>query len=177
MEKKVFGNKDFQHVQKKFKEVAPIKFAFEDPWEIESYFYTKVINSIPHPLITFFFNLTLDIDRIIERYTHLYPDIKKKELRKVLTTEPLHFRWAGCDLFYTTEATRGGRKMVVIETNSCPSGQKSMPILKENDEKGGYSKLMKYTMKPWLEQRKELGKLPEGVLAVIYDKNKNQCQY
>lgn len=173
--KPVFGNKQFQNVSKKIEELPPILFSHEDNWETENFFYTKVLNSLPHPLITYFFNMTLDVDRVISRYTHLYPDIKKDVLRNLLTTEPQHFRWSGCDLFYTTEATRGGRKMVVIETNSCPSGQKSMPLLKDKDERGGYGKIMKHTFKPWLEQRNKLGKLPEGVLAVIFDKNKMEA--
>eukprot|EP01091_Cochliopodium_minus_P011235 TRINITY_DN3132_c0_g1_i1.p1 TRINITY_DN3132_c0_g1~~TRINITY_DN3132_c0_g1_i1.p1 ORF type:complete len:526 (+),score=145.44 TRINITY_DN3132_c0_g1_i1:72-1649(+) len=173
--KKVFGNKEFQHVQKKVVQQPPKKYSFEDTWEKEQFFYTKVLNSIPDPLITFFFNLTLDMDRVIERYKHIYPDIKRKELKNILTTEPSHYRWSGCDLFYTTEATYGGRKMVVIETNSCPSGQKSFPLMKDQDEKGGYGKIMKHTFKPWLEQMKLQGKVPDGVLAVIYDKNKMEA--
>lgn len=48
-----------------------------------------------------------------------------------------HFRWAGADVFITT-TERGHRRSVVIETNSCPSGQKSMPPLNESDEQVWY---------------------------------------
>ena len=42
-------------------------------------------------------------------------------LSALLRTPPRHFRWAGCDLFVCGPR----RRTVVVETNSCPSGQKS----------------------------------------------------
>jgi hypothetical protein len=45
-------------------------------------------------------------------------------------TPTQHFRWAGADTFCTTTAD-GKRSVVVIETNSCASGQKHMPTLNE----------------------------------------------
>ncbi|MCB0638810.1 MAG: hypothetical protein KDC54_19410, partial [Lewinella sp.] len=62
----------------------------------------------------------------------------------------------------------GKRQMVVIENNSCPSGQKSMPLVDDNQEQGSYRLLIERTFKPLLTQRKSSIK---GVLAVIYDKN------
>ena len=57
--------------------------------------------------------------------------------------------------------------MIVIETNSCPSGQKSMPLLSENDECGGYRVVLEHTFRGLLEQTN-----PDvGCLAVVYDKN------
>jgi len=58
--------------------------------------------------------------------------------------------------------------MVVIETNSCPSGQKSMPLLHEANEANGYRVLIEKTFKPLVDSRPDL---PAGGLAVIYDKN------
>ena len=46
-----------------------------------------------------------------------------------------------------------------------------MPLLKEQDERGGYRSFMKRTFKPFVDNRAKKGKLPEGVLAVVYDKN------
>lgn len=60
--------------------------------------------------------------------------------------------------------------MVVIETNSCPSGQKSFPLLNEGEEKNGYSYLIDQTFKPYLEECQANGKLIDGRLAVIFDK-------
>lgn len=44
------------------------------------------------------------------------------------------FLWAGADIFVCTSEL-GHRKSVVIETNSCPSGQKSQPQAHETSEK------------------------------------------
>lgn len=61
--------------------------------------------------------------------------------------------------------------MIVIETNSCPSGQKSMPLLSEttdeHNEQGGYRLVMESAFKEQLSKAdREL-----GGLAVIFDKN------
>lgn len=75
----------------------------------------------------------------------------------------------GSDLFNVTTAT-GQRQMIVIETNSCPSGQKSMPILsetEENNEHGGYRVVIESAFKSQLSKADP----SLGGLAVIYDKN------
>ena len=86
-------------------------------------------------------------------------------LRQVLKYRPAHFRWAGCDTFNVTDM-EGKRQVVVIETNSCPSGQKSMPVLRDVDEEGGYRRLIESTFAELLKEAKT-----DGVLAVVYDKN------
>lgn len=60
--------------------------------------------------------------------------------------------------------------MIIIETNSCPSGQKSMPLLSETDEHnehGGYRVVIESAF------REQLAKadMTLGGLAVICDKN------
>lgn len=45
------------------------------------------------------------------------------------------FTKTGSDLFNVTTAS-GHRQMIIVETNSCPSGQKSMPLLSESDVRG-----------------------------------------
>ena len=62
----------------------------------------------------------------------------------------------------------GLRRVVVIETNSCPSGQKSMPRLNESQEEAGYQTVLEQSFLPFLKKRKGL---PPGELAVLYDKN------
>jgi hypothetical protein len=57
--------------------------------------------------------------------------------------------------------------MVVLETNSCPSGQKSMPPRTDSDEHRGYRFLIENSFLPALKKKR----LPKGALAVIYDKN------
>jgi len=130
----------------------------------EQHFYARVLNAQMHAMVRFFFSLSAD--RIISRYVHLNPSVDAKGLEEILTYRPKYFRWAGCDLMHVTTAG-GDRKMVVIETNSCPSGQKSMPLYEEHDEQGGYKTLVTRTIAPRLNSKR----LPKGGLAVIFDKN------
>jgi hypothetical protein len=53
----------------------------------------------------------------------------------------------------TVLALLGVRKMVVIETNSSPSGQKSMPFIAEHEEQNGYRIMMENSAKPAIEAR------------------------
>ena len=134
----------------------------------ENHFYPKALNSQLHAMVSHFFNL--DHERIIERYHHLNPQIKPDQLRALLKYSSRHFFWGGADLFYvTTEA--GNRRMVVLETNSCPSGQKSMPARTDSDEYRGYRFLLLNSFIPQLKKRR----LPKGALAVLYDKNYTEC--
>ncbi|MCO4754702.1 MAG: hypothetical protein KC478_09465 [Bacteriovoracaceae bacterium] len=130
----------------------------------ENHFYTKVLNAQLHPLVSYFYNL--GNDRIAQRYCHLNPQVDRKALDRLLNYKTSHFHWGGSDLFYTTTKT-GNRKVVVIETNSCPSGQKSMPLANENIEQGGYHTLITQCFKNQLERSLKT----EGGLAVLYDKN------
>lgn len=133
-------------------------------FEAERHFYPRVLNAQLHPLVRFF--LALSPERIINRYCHLNPRVHPEVLGAILETEPRHFRWSGADLLHvTTEA--GRRQMVVVETNSCPSGQKSMPTYDEHDEQYGYRRNIERAFLPLLRGRR----LPTGELAVIYDKN------
>lgn len=133
-------------------------------FKYDEHYYTRVLNANLHPMVQYFFNL--DNERLISRYCHLNPAVIPPLLERILTQQPQHFPWAGSDLFNVTDA-QGRRQMVVIETNSCPSGQKSMPLLDENQEQGGYRALIQHTFKPLIESRRAV----DGALAVIYDKN------
>lgn len=134
---------------------------FESP----SHFYPQVLNAHIHPLVRYFFTLTRE--RLARRYCHLHPEVDPRAVEQVLSYTPEHMRWGGADLFYTTNE-RGMRQMVVIETNSSPSGQKSMPILREDQEQGGYRQMLERAFLPLLRRRRTPR---EGGLAVIYDKN------
>ncbi len=129
-----------------------------------SHFYERVLNAHMHPLLHYF--LTLGNERIVQRYRHLHPEVDESSVRALLETEPKHFRWAGCDLFHVSTA-EGRRQLVVIETNSSPSGQKSMPMAQEQSEYGGYTELLSKAFLPLLKRRH----VPRGSLAVLYDKN------
>ncbi|MCB9708526.1 MAG: hypothetical protein H6714_07075 [Myxococcales bacterium] len=129
-----------------------------------SHFYERVLNAHVHPLLSYFFSL--GNERIVRRYRHLHPEVDEDSVRALLTIEPKHFRWAGCDLFHVATA-EGRRQLVVIETNSSPSGQKSMPHIQEASEYGGYTDLLSKAFLPLLKRRH----VPRGDLAVFYDKN------
>jgi hypothetical protein len=144
---------------------APTDYELVVPgsFEPERHFYPRVLNAQLHPLVRFF--LALDNDRIISRYCHLNPRVRAETLSEILASEPRYLRWSGADLLHvTTEA--GRRQMVIVETNSCPSGQKSMPSFEEHDDPHGYRSNLEHSFAPLLRGRR----LP-GDLAVIYDKN------
>lgn len=134
-------------------------------FEPQNHWYPKAINATIHPMVAFFLNLSKE--RIVERYCHLNPKVNRGILYNVLNHRPKYFRWSGADLINVATA-QGVRQMVIIENNSCPSGQKSMPLLDDHDEYGGYRKLIRDTFVPSLKgQRSPIN----GVLAVLYDKN------
>ncbi|KAG0256841.1 hypothetical protein BG011_004294 [Mortierella polycephala] len=135
-------------------------------FEPEKHFYPRVLNAQIHPMVGYFFSL--GNERIIARYMHLNPQTNEEVLRKCLDYVPKHFQWAGkcSDLFNVTTAS-GHRQMIIVETNSCPSGQKSMPLLTESDEHGGYRTVIESAFKDMIETAdKSLGDL-----AVVCDKN------
>ena len=134
-------------------------------FETEDHFYPRVLNAHIHPLIH---NLMdMGNERIASRYCHLHPEVDPEAVRSLLNSIPRYFRWGGCDLFHVTSET-GLRQVVVIETNSCPSGQKSMPRVNESLEKAGYDRLLRDS---FLEQVSRRKGGPKGDFAVIYDKN------
>jgi hypothetical protein len=97
----------------------------------------------------------------------MHPTVNGDKLREVLNHKAKYFLWGGADLLNVTSGS-GKRQMVVIENNSCPSGQKSMPLVNDNQEQGSYKLMVERTFKPYL---KNLRKKIQGSLAVIYDKN------
>mmetsp|Transcript_17705 Transcript_17705/g.56549 ORF Transcript_17705/g.56549 Transcript_17705/m.56549 type:complete len:569 (+) Transcript_17705:1887-3593(+) len=138
-------------------------------WEQEEHYYPRALNAQLHPLVTSF--LGLDKLRIATRYCHLHPETDKNKLLEVLGYVPRDFRWAGADLFCVTNEM-AQRQMIVIETNSCPSGQKSMPSQgNENDTAKGtnYYTMVAETFGSLLREKSD--SLPEGVYATIFDKN------
>jgi hypothetical protein len=133
----------------------------------ENHWYPKALNATIHPMVSFFLNL--DKERIVKRYCHLHPMVNREKLEEILAYQCKYFIWSGADLINSTSAG-GKRQMVVIENNSSPSGQKSMPLLDDNKEDGSYRLLVERTFKPMLKTKRGQVKL-EGRLAVLYDKN------
>lgn len=134
-------------------------------FKAEVHWYPKALNATIHPLVSFFLNLSPE--RIVSRYCHLNPKTDRAKLLELLHYECRHFLWSGADLIHATTA-EGNRRMVVIENNSCPSGQKSMPLLDDHQEEGGYRRLVERTFLPYVKKK---GGRIDGRLAVIYDKN------
>jgi len=136
-----------------------------DEYEAHKHWYPKALNATIHPMVNFFLNL--EQSKIIKRYCHLNPTVNSEKLEEILNHKAKYFLWGGADLINVTSVS-GKRQMVLIENNSCPSGQKSMPLMDDNQEQGGYRTLLERTFKPYL---KNLRKIPNGALAVVYDKN------
>jgi len=132
-----------------------------------THYYPRVLNAQMHPLVASFFRMSPA--QIVSRYCHLNPQVDREALHGLLTRQTKHIHWAGADLFYTV-TEEGARRMIVVETNSCPSGHKSTPLLSEDQEQGGYQRLIEHSFLPRLKRR-EKKSLPQGALAVIYDKN------
>ncbi|MGK0366177.1 MAG: hypothetical protein ACI85O_003250 [Saprospiraceae bacterium] len=148
-------------MQSRTKIIGPGNFSGENHW------YPKALNATIHPMVAFF--LSLDKERIINRYCHLRPKVKREDLREILKYKCKYFLWGGADLINSTSAG-GLRRMVVLENNSCPSGQKSMPLLDDNKEEGSYRLLVERTFQPYIKVKQGNQRL-KGKLAVIYDKN------
>lgn len=136
--------------------------SFEPP----NHYYPRVLNAQLHPLVHAF--LRLGNERIVARYLHLHPEVEPASARQLFGDRPRHFRWGGADLLHVTTST-GVRRVALIETNSCPSGQKSMPRV--DDEDTGYRRLLERAFLPILRRRG----LPAGGLAVLYDKNRMEA--
>jgi len=148
-------------MQNKIELINPGNFVSENHW------YPKALNATIHPMVSFFLNLSKE--RVISRYCHLHPTVDKVKLDEILSYQCKYFLWGGADLINSTSAG-GKRNMVVIENNSCPSGQKSMPLLDDNKEDGSYRLLIERTFKPLLKPKKGVPTV-KGKLALIYDKN------
>ncbi|CAM2005425.1 hypothetical protein [Acanthopleuribacter pedis] len=133
-------------------------------FETDNHYYPRALNAQLHPMIKHF--LSLGNDRIAERYCHLHPEVDRDAVIETLSSPIKYLRWSGADLFCVSN-DRGNRKVVVIELNSCPSGQKSVPLDGEYDDQSGYRTLLERSLVPYLKKRT----LPEGDVAVLYDKN------
>ena len=138
-------------------------------FEPSNHWYPKALNAQIHPMVAYFMNLKSE--KIINRYCHLNPAVNKEKLQELISYRPRYFLHAGADLFHVTNAA-GNRKMVVIETNSSPSGQKSLPLLDDNLEQGGYLRYVQQTFQPFLKAKRPKIK---GGLAVLFDKNEMEA--
>lgn len=132
-----------------------------------NHFYPGVLNSTAHPTVQRF--LQLSRDTIISLYCSRHPQIDSKDIASLLQYKCKYFLWSGSDLLYVRSA-ENGNQMVVIETNSCPSGQKHMPGLEHYSSFRGYERLIKTVCSKGTMTNKS-----GGGLAVLYDKNKMEA--
>lgn len=141
-----------------------------DEFEAERFFYPRTLNAQIHPLVQSFFRMSAP--RLIKRYCHLHPHVDPQTLTEVLTTPPKYLRWSGSDVF-NVSTEDGVRQKLIVETNSCPSGQKSFPVLEQHLEEAGYYRLLVHTFLPLVSRdlRKAQSEAPDGIVAVLYDKN------
>lgn len=130
----------------------------------ENHFYPKVLASKISPEGREFFGLTNE--QLADRYCRLNPQVSRQLLVENLAYRPKYFKWAGSDLFNVTD-DYGRRQMIIIETNSCPSGIKSMPRTDELNQHGSYKRLIGSLYDTQLAQLDR----STGDLAVVYDKN------
>ena len=136
-------------------------------FEAERHFYPRALNAHLHPLVASFQKMS--IDRLVSRYCHLHPLADRAALTDILTTAPRYLRWSGSDILNVSNE-QGVRLKLVLETNSCPSGQKSFPTSDGEDEDTSYRSLIEHTFLPLVRQ--SIRQADEsGVLAVLYDKN------
>lgn len=134
----------------------------------ERHYYNKVLHAQMHQIVKFFFNMGKE--RIAERYCHLNPSVDKENLLHWLSYKPKYMQWSGTDLFNVT-TEKGVKRMVVLETNSSPSGQKSMPLINDHEEMGGYKKLLTESFLPYVKSKRTVA----GAYAVVYDKNEMEA--
>jgi hypothetical protein len=121
-------------------------------------FYPQALTLPPHPDVERFFGLQRR--ELVARYCERHPLTDALALTRLLGGHCRHLMWAGSDLLLVRGAD-DRREMTVLETNSCPSGQKSMPLLASRDHRGGYLRVARALFDP----------ADPGATAVVYDKN------
>ena len=144
-----------------------VLYDVDHAFDPHQHWYPRALNAQLHPMVETF--LSLGNVRIVERFCHLNPAVHKAQLTALLTSRSRVFRWSGADLFNVTNS-RGKRQMIVVETNSCPSGQKSMPIQSLEQDNDGYHQLIRSTFQQLMKEAEAKEPLVQGALAVIFDK-------
>ncbi|KRZ93196.1 Chromosome transmission fidelity protein 18 -like protein [Trichinella sp. T8] len=130
------------------------------------HFYPEVINAKLHPVVRELMNLSNE--EIARRYCLQHPEVDHNVLLQIMKTSSKYYRWAGADLIRTVNLN-GEERMAVIEMNSCPSGNKSVPFLDWGYQ--GYRRVMEHAFLPYLND----ANLPAGgCLAVLYDVEKQR---
>ena len=136
---------------------------------MKNHYYARALVAKQHKVLGSFLDLTAE--QVVKQHAQLHPEVKTDKLQEVLAYVPRHFFWGGCDLFNVTDGTQ--RHMMLVETNSMASGQKSVPAAELLPSATNYHRLISETFAPMTCRRE--ASLPPGVLAVIYDKNEMEA--
>jgi len=132
--------------------------------ELSSCFYSKVAAAVAHPLVERFFSLSNEA--IADLFCAAHPNASRSHLLELLTYQCRHFPWAGCDLLHVLDPS-DQPTMLVIETNSCASGQKSMPAFADDPGASGYQRMMETLF---------ANPEPGRTYAVVFDKNEMEAR-
>lgn len=136
----------------------------QNEFKPQNHYYPKVLKSKINSIGSSFFKLSNT--KILSRYSKLNPLIDISALGSYLNYKPKYLKWAGCDCFNVTDKN-SKRQMIIIETNSCPSGIKSMPLLDDRNKLGAYKLLIESIYEDSLSSLDK----SIGDLAVVYDQN------
>jgi hypothetical protein len=142
--------------------VSDVLVIYPNSFQLNKHYHPEVIKYPLSKKVEEF--LQIDNQGIAKRYCQMYTQTQEIELLKLLQSSPVLFRWSGGDLFHVTDQSEPEikEKMILIEINSCPSGQKSMP----SQNQDGYHNIMRKMFIPLISSTNT-----EGGLAVLYDKN------
>ncbi|CAF4726741.1 unnamed protein product, partial [Rotaria sp. Silwood2] len=135
----------------------------------ENHFYPEALNKSLCSEVKAF--LKLGNELIAQRYCYLHPATNYNRLCTLMNTRPSLLQLSGTDLLHVTDQNQQ-KQIILIETNSCPSGQKSMPTDSYVDNDSGYHKFVRLTFLTAVKKAQQSNRLIEnGHLAVVYDKN------
>ncbi|CAF3084785.1 unnamed protein product [Rotaria sp. Silwood2] len=135
----------------------------------ENHFYPEALNKFLCSEVKAF--LKLGNELIAQRYCYLHPTTNYNRLYTLMNTRPSLLQLSGTDLLHVTDQNQQ-KQIILIETNSCPSGQKSMPTDTYVDNDSGYHKFVRLTFLTAVKKAQQSNRLLEnGYLAVVYDKN------
>ena len=113
---------------------------------------------------------------IVSEYSASRPWVDGPALLSLLSRPCQEFLLSGTDLFPVRDAVTGEARMMVLECNSCPSGQSSMPCVRSSPptspgQHNGYVRVIQHTFAPLLPALKA-----QGYLAVVFDKNEVEAR-
>jgi len=126
--------------------------------------YPVIRTSRVHRIVEDLF--ALDHAGLIANYCARHPVSSRSALLRLLEWRCSNLVWAGCD-FFPLRLKEGEPGVLLLETNSCPAGQKSMPAVGNEIGPGGYRRIYDELF---------AGIPADGPLAVLFDKNEQEAR-